>query len=345
MRKPSLTAALFVTGLVFAATAASALASYVPTLTGSQNGAKTTIHITSAKADDSTARIEILSPSVSTLTQAPGTTIGTVTASINAKAISPDAIIPLTGNVVVADPTKYTSPTDVLCSGAPMNAAVWNLSLTAAGQTLNVPVYVDPAPASLAALGVKTVMTTCLASPDVGAACAPTLCAKLLDVNFTVSGVFSAPAMPFWVSEFTPFTPGTATANAAGTVTALGIDVRPAVTLAAKAGKGKVVVAGKLSVAGQALTVAGIPVPIFSGTKRVATAKTNSAGTYAATVRLRKGSATLRAAVALPEIPTGAQGCAAAAAVIPAGAGLGPCVSANIPASAVTSNAVKVKVS
>ena len=43
MRKPSLSAALLATGLIFVATAASALAAYAPTLTGSQNGAKTTI--------------------------------------------------------------------------------------------------------------------------------------------------------------------------------------------------------------------------------------------------------------------------------------------------------------
>jgi len=331
MRKPSLTAALLVTGLIFVATAASALAAYAPTLTGSQNGAKTTIHVTSAKTDDSTAAIHILSPLPATLNQAPGTTIGTVTASINARAISPDAVIPLTGNVVVADPTKYTSPTDVACSQAPINQAVWNLVLTAAGQTLNVPVYVDPAPASLAALGVKTVLATCLASPDVGAACAATLCAKLLDVNFTVSGVFSAGASPTWISEFTPYTPGT--------VTALGLDVKPVVTLAAKPGKGKAVLAGKLTIAGVPLPQA--PVTIFAGTKKLGVAKTTAAGSYVFTAKLKKGSYTLRAAVASDEVNAGTQGCAA----IPAGTpGLGPCVSSAIPAFAVASKAVKVKV-
>jgi len=339
MRKPSLIAALLVTGLIFVATAASALAAYAPTLTGSQNGAKTTIHVTSAKTDDSTAAIHILSPLPATLNQAPGTTIGTVTASINARAISPDAIIPLTGNVVVADPTKYTTPTDVACSQAPVNQAVWNLVLTAAGQTLNVPVYVDPAPASLAALGVKTVLATCLASPDVGAACAATLCAKLLDVNFTVSGVFSAGSSPTWISEFTPYTPGTANANVAGTVTALGLDVKPVVTLAAKPGKGKAVIAGKLTIAGVPLP--GAPVTLFDGTKKLGVAKTTSAGSYVFTAKLKKGSHTLRGAVASDEVNAGTQGCAA----IPAGTpGLGPCVSSAIPAFAVASKAVKVKV-
>jgi hypothetical protein len=339
MRKPSLTAALLVTGLVFVATAASALGAYVPTFTGQQIGAKTTIHITSAKSDDSTAAIHILSPSAATLTQAPGTTIGTVTASVNAKAISPDAVIPLTGNVNVADPTKYNTPTDIACSGSATHTAVWNLSLTAAGQTLNVPVYVDPAPAALAALGAKTVLVTCLASPDVGAACAPTLCAKLLDVNFTVSGVFSA-AGPIWISEFTPYTPGTATPNAAGTVTALGLDVKPTVTLAAKAGKGKAVLAGRVTIAGQ--PVPTFPVTIFSGTKKIGTAKTSAAGSFVFTARVKKGPYSLRAGAAAPNgLPAGTTGCAA----IPAGTpGLGPCVSATIPAFAVFSNPVKVRV-
>jgi hypothetical protein len=343
MRKPSLTAALLATGLIFAATAASALAAYAPTLTGSQLGAKTTIHVTSAKSDDSTAAINIFSPSASTLTQALGTTIGTVTASINAKAISPDAIIPLTGNVIVADTTSPTiAATGLACTGVAQHTAVWNLSLTAAGQTLNVPVFVDPAPATLSALGVKTVLATCLASPDVGAACAATLCAKLLDVNFTVSGVFTAAAspLPVWITEFTPYVPGTATANKAGTVTALGIDAKPAVTLAAKPGKGKAVLAGRVTIAGQPVLPAGFPVTIFSGTKKIGTAKLTAAGSFVYTAKLKKGSYSFRAGVASPELNGGTAGCAA----IPAGTpGLGPCVSSAIPAFAVASKVVKVK--
>ncbi len=339
MRKPSLKAALVATGTVFLATAASAFAAYTPSLTGQQVGTKTTIHVVSSKTDDSTAAIHILSPSAANLTATPGTTIGTVTASINAKAISPDAIIPLTGTVVVADPTKYTSATDVACSQAPINAAVWNLVLTAAGQTLNVPVYVDPAPASLAALGVQTVMATCLASPDVGAACAATLCAKLLDVNFTVNGVFTKGTSPTWISEFTPYVAGTASPNAAATVTALGLDIKPVVSLAAKAAKGKAVLAGRVTLAGVA--VPGIPVVLLNGTKKIGLVKTNSAGSYVFTAKLRKGSYKLLAGTAAPELPLGTAGCQA----IPAGTpGLGPCVSSTIPQYTVLSKIAKVRV-
>jgi hypothetical protein len=325
MRKLSLPAALVVTGALCLATAASALAAYVPTFAGSQNGAKTTLHVTSAKADDSTAKITIYSPSAATLTQAPGATIGTVTASINAKAISPDAVIPLTGSVIVADASKYNTPTDIGCSGAATHAAVWNLSLTAAGQTLNVPVYIDATAGAEAALGA-TKLQTCLASPDVGAACAATLCAKLLDVNFTVSGVFTASSapLPTWITLFTPYTAGTAAPNAAGTVTALGIDPKPTVTAAAKAGKGgKVAVAGKVSAGGQ--PAPGVAVSVFSGAKKIATTKTTPAGTFLATVTLKKGSYSLRVTAAAPESNVTALG---ACALIPAGAPLPKCVSA-----------------
>ena len=338
MRKPSLTAALLATGRSSSRPRPPALAAYAPTLTGSRIGAKTTIHVTSAKTDDSTAAIHILSPSVATLTQAPGTTIGTVTASINAKAISPDAIIPLTGNVNVADATKYNTPTDHACSGVARTRPSGTSRSPRLDRRSTFRSTSTRRPRTRG-LGVKTVLVTCLASPDVGAACAATLCAKLLDVNFTVSGVFTAGG-PIWISEFTPYTPGTAAPNAAGTVTALGLDVTPTVTAAAKAGKRKAVLAGRATIAGQPLPT--YPVTIFSGTKKIGTAKTTAAGSFVFTAKLKKGTYSLRAAVASSSgLPAGAAGCAA----IPAGTpGLGPCVSATVPPFAVTSKAVRVKV-
>ena len=344
MRKLSLPAALAVAGALSLVTAASALAAFTPHLAGSTTGPKTKIHITSAKTDDSIAHISIISPSAATLGQAPGTTIGSVTASVNAKAISPDAVIPLTGNTIVADGSSAAlQAAGTQCTGVAKHAAVWNLSLTAAGQTLNVPVYVDPTAGSpYAALG-GTILQTCLASPDVGAACAPTLCAKLLDVDFTVTGVFAAPTqqIPTWLALFTPFTPGTATANAPGTVTALGLDAKPTVTLTAKAGKGgKVAVAGRATLLGQPL--AGAPIAILSGTKQVGTAKVSNGGTYLTTLKLKKGKYTLRAGTASPEdVDITNNG---ACALIPAGTPLPKCVTATLAAFATVSNSAKVTV-
>ena len=133
--------------------------------------------------------------------------------------------------------------------------------------------------------------------------------------------------------------PGTATPNAAGTVTALGLDIKPVITLAAKAGKGKAVLAGRVTLAGQAAP--GFPVTILNGAKKIGTAKTNTAGSYVFTAKLKKGSYSLRAGAAADDVPVGQAGCAA----IPAGTpGLGPCVTATVPAFTVLSKVVRVKV-
>ena len=344
MRKLSLPAVLVVAGALFLATAASALAAFTPHIAGSTAGPKTTIHITAAKADDSIAHISIIAPGVATLGQAPGTTIGAVTASVNAKAISPDAVIPLTGNTIVADGSSAAlQAAGTQCTGVAQHAAVWNLSLTAAGQTLNVPVYVDPTTGSKFAPLGATILQTCLASPDVGAACAATLCAKLLDVDFTVAGVFAAPTqqVPTWLGIFTPFAAGTANPNVAGTVSALGLDAKPVITLTAKAGKGgKVVIAGKAAVLGQ--PAAALPIAILDGAKKVGSTTVTTAGTFVKTLTLKKGKHTLIVGTAVPtDQDITSQG---ACALIPAGAGLPPCVTASLAAFVATSNTVKVTV-
>ena len=56
--------------------------------------------------------------------------------------------------------------------------------------------------------------------------------------------------------------------------TALGIDAKPAVTIAVKAGKGTAVVAGRVTAGGQ--PAPGVPVSIFSGAKKVATTKNHN---------------------------------------------------------------------
>ena len=254
MRKPSLTAALVATGTVFLATAASAARRLRTDVSPAARSAR-------RRRSTSPRRRPTTRPRRSTSSrrpprrsrQAPGTTIGTVTASINAKAISPDAIIPLTGTVIVADPTKYTSPTDHRSAPArrPTQPSGTSRSPRRARRSTSRSTSTRR-PLRSPALGVQTTLVTCLASPDVGAACAATLCAKLLDVNFTVNGIFTKGTSPTWISEFTPYTPGTANPNAAGTVTALGLDIKPVVTLAAKAGKGKAVLAGRVTLAGQA---------------------------------------------------------------------------------------------
>jgi hypothetical protein len=336
--------------LIFSAVAAafalafagSALASYVPKLVVSQTGTKTTIHVTIAKEDDATLKLTIYAPAAAPakLGQAPGSQIGTVTAQVNAKAISPDAILPLTGVVQVADgtaPALATAATQ--CTQTTAHAATWLLVLTAAGQTLNVPAWVDPTAGAETAFGAGK-LTVCLPSPDIPASAGgAAFGAKLLDVNFTVDGIFGASSAPIaiWPSVFTPYVPGGATPNPAGTVLALGIQAQPTFTLAAKAGKkGKVTFSGKLSASG--IGGAGASVVISEGSKRLASTKTGASGSYAASAKLKKGTHTVRAKATAADTDVTAQGCAAA----PAGAP--KCVSAWAAGVTVSSSAVKVKV-
>jgi hypothetical protein len=322
--------------------AGSALAAYVPHLVVSQAGTKTTIHVTIAKDDDATSRLVIYAPatSPSTLGQAPGTPIGNVTAQVNAKAISPDAILPLTGIVQVADGTAPAlAAAATLCTGTATHAATWVLVLTAAGQTLQVPAWVDPTTGAETAFGAGK-LTVCLPSPDIpqsqgGAAFG----AKLLDVSFSVDGIFGASAAPIaiWPSIFTPYIPGTATANPAGTVLALGVQSQPTLTFAAKVAKTrKATFSGRISAAG--IGAGGVAVTILDGSRKVASATTSASGSYAASAKLKKGTHALRATAAAKDTDVTTQGCAAA----PAGAP--KCVSATAAGVALTSSTVRVKV-
>ena len=335
--------------IVSAATAAlalaftgSALAAYVPHLVVGQAGTKTTIHVTIAKEDDATAKLTIYAPAAApaTLNQAPGTPIGSVTAQVNAKAISPDAILPLTGIVQVADGTAAAlQQAAMACTGSTTHAATWVLVLSAAGQTLQVPAWVDPTTGAETAFGTGK-LTVCLPSPDVPqSAGGAAFGAKLLDVNFTVDGIFGPSSAPIavWPSVFTPYTPGTATPNPAGTVLALGIESQPTLTVAAKVAKGgKVTISGRISAAG--IGAPGITVVIQDGAKKLTSTKTGATGSFAATVKLKKGAHSLSAKAAAVDTDVTAQGCAAA----PAGAPT--CVSATAAGVALASMALKVKV-
>ena len=320
----------------------SALASYTPKLAVSQSGAKTTIHVTIPKADDATLKLTIFAPSAApaTLGQAPGTQIGTVTALVNAKAISPDAILPLTGVVQVADGTA--APLALLatqCTQTTTHAATWLLVLTAAGQTLNVPAWVDPTSGAETAFGAGKIQV-CLPSPDVPqAAGGAAFGAKLLDVKFAVNGIFGASAAPIatWPSVFTPYLPGGATPNPAGTVLALAIQAQPTFAFSAKAGKkSRVAFSGRISAAG--IGAAGTSVVILEGSKKLASTTAGATGSFSASAKLKKGTHTVRAKATAPDTDVTAQGCAAA----PPGAPT--CVSATAAGVTLSSSAVKVKV-
>jgi len=213
----ALVAGLVLAQGAFAANTGTISVSHDPmVLAGSKS---TTIHVTLPQADDAIAAINIYAPSgyAANLSQAPGTTIGTVDAT--AFSHTAGIPVPLSGNVVVANPASFAQQS-AQCAGVPASAAVWLLNLAIQSQTIQVPAYVNPTAGAEQALGAEKI-SVCLTPWDVPEALggAPQG-AQVLDVRFTVNGVFTTPAsgsLLRWDTLFTPYTPGTGKPNLAGT--------------------------------------------------------------------------------------------------------------------------------
>ncbi|HXR10877.1 MAG TPA: hypothetical protein VN770_01165 [Gaiellaceae bacterium] len=284
-------AALALAGVALAANGASVGVSHSPMTTSSSHS--TTIHVSIPQATDPIARIAIYVPSgySADLSAAAGTNIGTVTAS----AFSHDQglVLPLSGSVVTDNPANHTS--DVCSPGS--NAAVWILNLTVAGESIQLPLYVNPTSGAEAALGAYK-LVICLPPPDVpvGTPGRSAFGAQVLDADFTVSNVFTTPSSPgvaAWASLFTPYNPGKGTVNALGTFEAQSLVGIPAtVSLKAVSVKHKTYkVTGVVREGGVA--AAGVTLSLFRGGSagsltRVGGATTSAAGTFTFTGKLGK---------------------------------------------------------
>jgi hypothetical protein len=183
-------------------------------LAGSES---TTIHVSIPQTTDGIALVNIYVPSGygATLGQAAGTSIG----NVDATALAHDGglTLPLSGPVTTDDPAKHTS--DACSPGT--NAAVWNMNLSVAGQTLVVPIYVNPTAGPATALGAYN-LRICLPPWDVpvGTPGRAFNGAQLLDAKFTVNKILTTPTgagLLKWETLFTPYNPGKGTPNAAGT--------------------------------------------------------------------------------------------------------------------------------
>ena len=287
-----------------AVVAAATNAYTTPALRITQTPATTVIAASSAVADDATARAAIYAPTgiTVTATQAPGTAIGTVNAQVSALALG-GALLPLTGNIVVAPPGSVPAATQAACTQGQTPTATWLLVLTAAGQTLNVPAYLLPT-AGLpdAALGSAKVVI-CLPPPDIpvdqGGA---TFGAKFLGAELTLNGVFSAVPTGAWIAFWTPWQAGNGQINTAGTVASPAQVAPGAVTATARrAGVRGVgaVVTGRVTQAGQPRGNA--TVTIFGGAaslRRLGAVKAKANGTF--TFRAKSGTRFQARVVAAP---------------------------------------------
>ncbi|HWX09136.1 MAG TPA: hypothetical protein VNY33_04080 [Gaiellaceae bacterium] len=309
----------------------------------------TTIHISVPKSTDPIARIAIYVPSGygATLNAAPGTSIGSVSAT--AFSYDTNLTLPLSGSVLTDNPANHTA--DACSPGT--HAAVWILNLSVSGQTLQVPQYVDPTSGPEAALGGYKIVT-CLPPPDVpvGTPGRAAFGAQLLDAQFTVNSIFSTPSsggLIRWETLFTPYTPGKGTPNAVGTFEARSFVPLPVslnltatytkktktYTLKGKAAEGGVPVSGT-----SVIILSGANATQLSGSRTVTT---KADGSFIASGKLtgtKPKPRYFKASTRVVERDYTAQGCQSplAPTIAPGG-----CVSATLPPWATTSVVVHVK--
>ncbi|HUZ82256.1 MAG TPA: hypothetical protein VMU73_08415 [Gaiellaceae bacterium] len=204
--------------------AGSALASFAPKIvvsaaTPGANGGATRIGVLVGNSDDATAKASFYIPSAYQVgTPAAGTKLGNVTATASAAALG-GAILPLTGELDAIAPSAATNAAAAQCGVSP--SQTWDLHLTAAGQVLDIPMFV----AATAAPGYSNELVVCLPPPQTALDGA-----KLLSATFTSSAITepSAPGDYRWTSLWTPYASGATTPNPAGSVEVQGLQHLPA---------------------------------------------------------------------------------------------------------------------
>ena len=323
----ALVAAVGASALLFAGTA---LASFAPKIVvqnatqAAGSGGGLQISASAGQNDDPTARVVIYVPNGYQLNSpAVGTRLGGVTASAQAADLG-GAVLPLTGDLLVVAPSQFA--TQQAQCGVTTAAATWDLHLTAAGQTLDVPVYVVQTSGTETAIG-QFKLQICLPPPDVpaGTPGRAAFGAKLLTAVFT-SNAFTNPVATGdfrWRSLWTPYTPRTGTANAAGSVevqslvripTQVAVSAKRKVTTKRVKVRGKTrllhtttaTVTAKVTENGDA--VSGAKVSITMNGKVVKTGVTGSAGTVVAVVKVT-GKKSFGAKATIDDRDLGAAGC------------------------------------
>jgi hypothetical protein len=246
------------------------------------------------------------------------------------------------GTVLADDPAKYTS--NSCAPGA--HAAVWLLHVTVSGQTIDVPVYLDPTSGAEAALG-SAKLQLCLSDPydTAPAAIRAPFGVKLINAKMMLNpGIITNPSSSgtfLWRATITPWNPATPAPDAAKTVEVQSIVTLPGTaTLKAtvkkvkKAKKSTVLLSGTVTENGT--PVSGATVSIFAGGKKVATAKTNASGSFSKSLALAKAT-TFKATASVGQRDT------ACASPLPATSVPGGCVGATAGAYTVSSPSVAAK--
>jgi hypothetical protein len=328
-------AVLALTGTAVLAFAGNALATQK--LGVKQSTTSLTIKVSQAQTDAQPARISIYVPTGYTINASatPGSKIGSTSGTV----FSRDASIPLplSGDVIAVPPTTNAPGCDPAT-----HIAVWNLALSVAGQSINLPVHVDQLSGAEAALGSYK-LVVCLAPDDVpvGTPGRSPNGARLLDATFTVDNVFTVPAgQSIWKAITTPYAAGIGAPNAGATVETRAFVANGTVTLAKKVNAGKRLVkfTGKVTQAGAAAAGARV-VLLVNGKSAGFAARANASGNYSVVLKKtgKKTTSTFQARTTVAERDITATGCASPTPGVPGG-----CVSAT--ASPFTAVSAKIRI-
>jgi hypothetical protein len=321
--------------------AGSAFASFTPKLLVKGAGASgVSVSVSVGNNDDPTAKVSIYVPNGYTVNTAATGKIGDVTATAAAADLG-GAVLPLTGEL---DVIPANAAAQAAC-GVQTAAATWDLHLTAAGQTLDIPMFLVANAAPESSVGAYKIVV-CLPPPDVppGTPGRATFGAKLLSAVFTSSAITNpASSGDFrWTSLWAPYNPGVGTVNAAGLVEVQSLQKLPAkVVLATKRKRvvtykfvrrnGKRVrvkvistrVAFAAGVIANNSPVSGAKVTARINGRSFGTATTGASGIVGGVFTLKKGTATIAVTAVIADQDLGASGCVAS----PIFQGL-PCVDA-----------------
>jgi hypothetical protein len=263
--------------------------------------------------DDATAAATIYAPPGYgvTLTQPAGTTLGSLSGVVKVAALG-GARVNIEGEVKTDNPANYVSNP---CSPG-VHEAVWVLEFTLAGTLTRVPMYVDRVTTAPENAFASARMRTCLSSPYVPPPQGAPSGASLIVAAFSVRSVFTNPgtrgSYP-WNGVFTPYTPGTATPNAANSAQSTSF-VRVPMRLTMTAKRQRIgrrtfaVVTACVSEAGQGIR--GIAVQFRGATAlaaanrlnapRLASGATNARGCVTRRIRVKKRFLYARAIADVP---------------------------------------------
>jgi hypothetical protein len=250
-----------------------------------QSATSLKIQVTQDQSDPQPAKITIYVPSLYQLH--PTGAIGTVIGTTSGQVIARDAgglTLPLDGNVLVLDPAQHTK--DACSPGA--HLAVWDLHLTVANASIDLPVYLSATTGAETALGAAKI-ETCLGPADVPAGTpgrSPNG-AQLLNATFTVNNQLTPPVgSSRWTSLWVPYAAGTGKPNTAGMVEARSIVGSGAASLVGRVTNRKqklLQLTGRVTQGG--LPVAGIRVRLLINSKARFSTATKNDGAYAFRLR------------------------------------------------------------